>query len=88
LVLLASGVGNNPDSVSAVGRTNVGCRNNSPLRIEPQRGKVGEDNVESSKSEHWAVFNVCVSRSYLPNDSRHVLPHAGFFPVNSGPASC
>jgi hypothetical protein len=32
--------------------------------------------MESSRSEHWGVFHVDVSGSYLANNSRHVPPHS------------
>jgi hypothetical protein len=28
-----------------------------PLRIEPARGKIAKDDVESSRSESWDVLN-------------------------------
>jgi hypothetical protein len=71
-----------------MGGTNVGSGYNTPFCIEPHLGKVSEDDIKSSNSEHWAVFNECVSRSYLPNDSRHVFPHAGFLAGYSGASSC
>ena len=84
----ALGVGNNPDSVAPVRGTNVCCRYNSPVRIKPQRGKVGEDSVEPSNSEHWAVLNECVLGSYFANDSRHVLPQSAALAVDSGAPAC
>lgn len=47
-VLLASGVGNNPASFAAVGRSNVRSSDNTPSRIEPHFGKVSEHADKSS----------------------------------------
>jgi hypothetical protein len=48
-LLSATGVGStgdDEDSFPAVRGTRVGRSYNTPFRIEPQRGKVGEDGVE------------------------------------------
>jgi hypothetical protein len=44
----APGVGHNPASFPAVGSANVIRSNNTPLRIEPQVGKVSEHADKSS----------------------------------------
>jgi hypothetical protein len=51
LVLLASGVGNNPDPISSVRRTNGGSRYAMPFRIVPERGQVSENVSQSSRKE-------------------------------------
>ena len=38
--------------------------------------KITKDGVKPSKSEHWAVFNECVSGSYLPNNPCHFFPES------------
>jgi hypothetical protein len=45
---VASGVGHNPASFPAVWSANVIRSNNTPLRIEPQVGKVSEHADKSS----------------------------------------
>jgi hypothetical protein len=44
----AFGVGHNPASFSAVGRSNVSSSDNTPSRIEPHFGKVSEHADKSS----------------------------------------
>jgi hypothetical protein len=44
-------VGQDEDSLSSVGGANVGRSKSSPLRIEPERVKVGKHNVESANNE-------------------------------------
>jgi hypothetical protein len=65
----------------------VGCGYNRPFRIVPQRGKVTEDDIEPSKSEHWAVLNECVAGSYHPNDPGKFGPKSRSFPGNAFAAS-
>jgi hypothetical protein len=50
-VLLASGVGNNPDPVSLVRGANGGRWYAIPFRIVPERGQVSENNSKSSAKE-------------------------------------
>jgi hypothetical protein len=47
-----------------------------PLRIVPERGKVGEDNVKPSINEGRAVFNECVEGSYFSNGSSKFAPQS------------
>ena len=54
----------------------------SPFRIVPHLGQVSEYNSKSPRSEYWAVLHEDVSRSYLANDPRHVLPHPAPFPCD------
>ena len=49
----AVGVGHNPDSLSTVGSADVMRSDNTPSRIEPQRGKVTEDSGKPSSHKHW-----------------------------------
>lgn len=72
----AEGVRQNPDAFPAMGRTRIGCGYNFPFRIEPERGKVSEDDIESAKSEHWAVFNECEAGSYHPQDAGEFAPES------------
>lgn len=59
-----------------MGRTRIGCGYNLPFRIEPERGKVGEDDIKSTKSEHWAVFNEDEAGSYQANDAGELAPES------------
>jgi hypothetical protein len=83
-VLLASGVGNKPESFAAVGRSNVGSSQHCPFAVIPERGQVTEDNSESPSKQSWAVLHECEAGSNLANDARHVSPHAGSFAADSG----
>lgn len=51
LVFEASGVGNNPDAVSDVGRANGESRKTVPPRIEPERGQPSENSVKPPNKE-------------------------------------
>jgi hypothetical protein len=64
---------------------NIGRGNNSPFRIVPERGKVTEHPVESSRNESWAVFNECEAGSYFANDAGHFVPHPAALAVESFP---
>ena len=75
-VLLASGVGNNPDPVSSVRRTNGARWNAMPFRVIPDLGQVPENGVQPSTKQSCHVLKHRVSRSYHANGSNH-------FPVES-----
>jgi hypothetical protein len=77
------GVGQNPDSLSLVWRTNVARAQHTPFRIIPQRGQVSENSSKPARSEHWGVFHEDVAGSYLANDSGHVVPHSAARSVDS-----
>ena len=47
----ATGVGNNPYSVSFMSSTNFVCSNTLPFCIIPDFGKVSKNDIESSRSE-------------------------------------
>jgi hypothetical protein len=68
---LAAGVGNNPDSLAAMGSANAGSWYAMPLRIEPDFGQITEYPSEPSPSisskEIWDVFHDCVSGSNFAN---------------------
>jgi hypothetical protein len=84
----ASGVGNNPDSLSLVRGANGGCSQNSPLRIEPQRGQVPENSSKSPRSEHWRVLHKHKSGAYFANHPGHVKPHSASGAVNARALAC
>jgi hypothetical protein len=50
-MLVAVGVRQKEDAVSAVGSAGICRLQTSPLRIEPQRGQVSDDSVNSTNSE-------------------------------------
>jgi predicted RNA methylase len=47
---------------------------NSPLRIEPKRGKVTEHGIESSGNKEWAILHEDVSRSNFADDAGKLRP--------------
>jgi hypothetical protein len=59
----ATGVGHKPDSLSDVRGANVRSSYNVPLRIEPDRGKVSEHDIESPNNESCDVFHQQVAGS-------------------------
>jgi len=81
----ATGVCQNPDSLSMVRGAHIGRSHNSPLRIKPERGKISKHLVKSSRNESWAVFNERETGSYLANDAGHVVPHAAARSVDASP---
>jgi hypothetical protein len=58
-------------------RAGVNRAQHAPLRIVPHLGQVTEHDIESSKSEHWGVFQVAEARSYNANGFRHFFPQPG-----------
>ena len=61
---VATGVGSkDPESLPSVAPANVGASQHSPLRIEPDGGKVGEDGVEPEREMAPDVLKECVSGS-------------------------
>jgi len=76
-------VGQNPDSLSEVRRSNVGRTEHSPLRIEPELGQVSENSVKPPRSERWGVLHVHESGSHLANDSCHLSPKAGALAIET-----
>lgn len=74
---MAHGVGSeNPEPFTAVRSSGMDRPDNAPPRIEPQRGKVSQDNVKASGNKHWTVFHQHVSGSYLTDDAGHVCPQS------------
>jgi hypothetical protein len=82
--MLASGVGQYPDSFALVGSAGVVSSKHSPSRIKPHRGQVGKNSSESPSSEHWRVFHVCVSRLNFANDAGHFHPQSASLSLDSG----
>lgn len=75
-VLLASGVGNNPDAISSVRGTNGTRRNAMPFRVIPDLGQVPEYRSQPSTKQRCHVLQHCAPRSYHANGSND-------FPVES-----
>jgi hypothetical protein len=82
---LRVGVGNDPNSVAAVRRANVGSRYAMPFRVIPERGQISKYGFDSAKSECCDVFDNHISRSNFANDSREVMPQAGPGACNTSP---
>lgn len=69
-LLFGVGQREDPESVTLVARTNPIRADRTPLRIEPEGGKVSEDVGESStRSESWDIFQEHDAGSYLANDA-------------------
>jgi hypothetical protein len=75
-VLLASGVGNNPDAVSSVRGTNGARRYAMPFRIMPDLGQVSENRVQPSTKQRCHVLQQRISRSNHANGSNHFPPES------------
>jgi hypothetical protein len=76
-------VGNNPDSFAFVIQAGGVRSNTSPACIVPQRGKVAQHSVESSKSKNWRVLNECVAGSYFAQDAGKLFPESASLTVES-----
>jgi hypothetical protein len=74
-------------SGATVGRSGVRCSNNSPLRIPPHAGKVGEDIGKTQSEVTSDVFQDCVSRSYCANGISYIGPEVALI-VLAFPKSC
>jgi hypothetical protein len=68
------GIGDNPDSLSPVGRSHIAGPYILPDRIIPDFGKRPENPVKSPNSKGSDVFHDCESRSYLANEPRVFKP--------------
>ena len=66
-----------PDPVTLVRCPGMVRSEHSPLRIEPHRGQVSENDSEPPRSEHWRVLHEDEPGSNLANDPRHLHPEAG-----------
>lgn len=63
-----------PDSVASVRGANLGRGEQTPFRIEPEVGKVGEDVREPRPNKSWDVLQEHVSRSHVSDDPGNVCP--------------
>jgi hypothetical protein len=55
-----------------------------PLRIEPERGKVGQDGIEPARAEGRDVLNEDISRANLGDNPSELGPQPGAFPGEPG----
>lgn len=55
-------------------RTDLGCGEQTPLRIEPESGKVLENDVESQPKVSWDILKEHERRAALSDDARDVRP--------------
>lgn len=69
-------MGQEEESISAVGGTDVGRSKIEPLRIEPQGGQVSENGVDASNKERADVFHEDEARPNLANDPSVLSPEA------------
>lgn len=67
-------VGNNPDTVSLVGRANVASWYAMPLRIIPDLGQVPENVAKPSTKQSWGVFQQRVFGFQLANEPPRISP--------------
>lgn len=76
----AAGVAQHEEPLATVRRSGLGSAKHAPLRIEPQRGKVCEDVVESARSESCDVLDEDERRPNLIKHTGEVPPQAGSRP--------
>jgi hypothetical protein len=80
---LAVRVGNNPDALPEMRRSNIGSRYAMPFRIIPERGQVSENTVEPSIKQCCDVLHDDELRSYLANNSSVLRPKSAANSFNS-----
>jgi hypothetical protein len=85
---VASGVGNNPDSETAVIESGVVSAKHSPFRIKPQFGQVSKYSSKPARSENWRVFHKRELRSYFANDPGKFSPQSAARSVKPIAGSC
>jgi hypothetical protein len=70
------GVGHNPYSIAEMWGASVGSWNAVPLRVIPERGQIGEDDIEAPNKESWRVFQDDEQRSKFANQTGDFGPKA------------
>ena len=75
-VLLASGVGSNPDAVSSVRGTNGARRYAMPFRVIPDLGQVPKNGVQPSTKQRCHVLQQDELGSNHANGSNHFPPES------------
>jgi hypothetical protein len=83
-VLLASGVGNNPDAVPSVRGTNGARRYAMPFRVMPDLGQVSENSAQPSTKQRCHVLHDRVARSYQANGSYEMPVESRTLPGQAG----
>jgi hypothetical protein len=76
----AAGVAQHEETLASVRGSGLGSAKHAPLRIEPQRGKVCEDVVESARSESCDVLDEDPRWPNLIEHTGEVPPEAGARP--------
>lgn len=74
-------MGQDEDALAAMRSAGLIRENATPLRIEPQRGQVTEDDVESPNNESADVLHEDELGSHLANDACELSPEPGALPV-------
>lgn len=72
--MTARGVGHEPEPFPAVGGANGGRGEQTPLRIEPELGKITEDMGKSCANNSWDVLQEHVSGFHVADDPCDVGP--------------
>jgi hypothetical protein len=85
---LAASVGANPEPSSDVGSANGVSSEHSPSRIEPQAGKVPENDVETSQPEPVGILDEGGPWLYLSDDSGELSPEPRLRAFDACSASC
>jgi hypothetical protein len=67
-----------------MGSTGVTSSEHAPSSIEPHRGQVPENDVESSACESWDVLHEDVAWFHVANDARHLGPESRASACESG----
>lgn len=80
----AVGVGNDEDAVTAVRGADGSRRDAVPLRIEPARGQVPENDIKPPNKESCDVLHDHESGSKVANCSHVLPPKAGAVPSQTG----
>jgi hypothetical protein len=78
-VLLASGVGNNPDAVAPVRGADGRSGYAVPDSVIPERGQLSENSSMPGTKEAWHVFHNCKAGSNLANKSGELRPQTRSF---------
>jgi hypothetical protein len=84
-LIAAVGVGNDPDAVPPVRRTNGRSWDNVPLRVIPERGQRPEYFTHPSSKQRCDVLHDNVSGSKLANDPSELVPKTGPCAGEPGP---
>jgi hypothetical protein len=79
--------GNEPESLAAVRGTNIGRGVQTPFRIEPEVGKIGEDVREPVLNKSGDVLQEHASRSHVTDDPSNGRPEPPVI-VNSTALTC